>query len=337
MSRVAREALGRLPWLAFVIVGITLLTFVISNVIPADPARVAAGLQAHEDQVQIMRERMGLDRPLPEQYLRYLQRLAQGDLGQAASSSRPVADDLREYFPATLELVLAAIVPCTFLGVAFGTISATHAGRALDRVIQILSLIGMAMPRFWLAIVLQILFFGILGWFPSVGRLSLGVQPPRRITGLNLVDSLLTGDVHVFFDAAWHLVLPALALALGSIANIIRVTRVSVLDVLREDYVRTARAKGLRERAVLYKHVLRNAAVPILTVVGLQAGFMFSGAVLVEIVFGWPGIGKYAVDSIANLDFAPIMGVTLVVAVVFVIINLCVDLLYLMVDPRIRF
>lgn len=336
-GRIGLELVRRIPWLIFVVVGVTLLTFVISNIIPADPARVAAGLQAEEFQVEIMRERMGLDRPLHEQYLSYMARLAQGDLGESATTSRTVLSDLQVYFPATLELVLAAAFPCIALGVLIGTLSARKPGGAFDKAGQMLTLSGMAMPRFWFAIVLQIIFFRWLGLFPVVGRLGLTETPPPKVTGLYVIDSLIAGQWHTMFDAMWHLVLPATALAIASIANITRVTRVAVVEVLQQDYVRTARSKGMPEWKVLYTHALRNAAIPIVTISGLQFGWLFSGAVLVEIVFGWPGIGKYSVDAIANLDYAPIMGVTLVVALIFVLINLVVDLTYLILDPRISY
>lgn len=335
MSRVPRVVLRRLPWLVVVIVGITTLTFIIANIVPADPARAAAGVQATEEQVATMRERMGLDQPLTVQYVRYLDRLVHGDLGTVPTTSRPVRDDLIMRFPATLELVLVTIVPTAVFGVLLGVVAALHPRSALDRVIQVISLTSMAMPRFWVAIVLQIIFFGILGWFPTIGRLSLGITPPERVTGLYLVDSLIRGQWHTFIDALWHIILPATALALTGVASVIRVARVSLLETLASDYVRTARAKGLAEHLVIYRHALRNAAIPIITTIGLQAGFLFSGAVVIEIVFGWPGIGEYAVNSIINLYFQPIMGVTLTIAVVFVFINLCVDILYTLIDPRV--
>lgn len=328
---------NRILWAGFVVVCVTLMTFIVTNVIPADPARAAAGLEAQDSQVEEMRHRMGLDRPLYEQYLHYVAGLVRGDWGIAGRSQRPVRDEIMERLPATIELVLAAMVMATVLGIPMGIAAALRRGGPADRLIQAGALAGMAMPQFWLALVLQIVFFLDLRWLPAGGRFGLNSRPPATLSGLYVFDALLTANAPALRTALAYLLLPALTLCLGSLANIVQITRRSVLEILSREYVRTARAKGLAGRAILSRHVLTNAGVPILTILGLQAGFLFSGTVLVEVVFSWPGIGKYAVDAIAYLDLKPMMAVALVIAVLFVFINFLVDVGYALVDPRIRY
>jgi len=325
----------RIGWLIAVMLGVVTLTFLITNVVPADPARLAAGLEAQQAQVDTMRHLMGLDQPLPVQYWNYLVRLLHGDLGLDARSQRPVVTQLAEYFPATFELVIVTMTLYILLGVIGGVAAAVERGSWVDKGAQLLSLGGLAMPPFWVAIVFQVVFFAQLHWLPATGRLSAVLAPPPHITGLYLVDSLVAGQWGTWCDAAVHIMLPAVTLLVGSVANVLRITRRAMLQVFAQPYVATARAKGLSERIVIWRHCLRNSAIPILTMIGLQAGYLFSGAIIIEIVFSWPGLGKYAVDSIANLDFPPIMGVTLIVAAAFVLINLLIDLAYPLVDPRI--
>lgn len=336
MERLAYLA-GRLVWLVVVMLGVTTLTFVITNLVPTDPARLAAGLEARHEQVEEMRRIMGLDKPLIVQYWTYVRRLFRGDLGLDARSQRPVSTQLAAYLPATLELVLVTMSLYVVIGVLGGVAAAVGRSSWIDRSAQVLSLGGLALPAFWLAIVLQVVFFAHLKWLPAAGRLSIGMAPPPHVTGLYLFDSLVYGDWSTFRDAMWHLVLPVVTLLLGTIANVLRITRRAMIQVLAEPFITTARAKGLSNRTVIWRHTLINASVPILTMIGLQTGYLFSGAVIVEAVFAWPGLGKYAVDSIGNLDFPPIMGVTLVVAAVFVLVNLAIDLLYPMLDPRIQY
>ncbi|MBI4277490.1 MAG: ABC transporter permease, partial [Armatimonadetes bacterium] len=222
-------------------------------------------------------------------------------------------------------------------GVGGGILAAVYRGSWVDKAVQIVALGGLATPSFWLAIVFQVVFFAHLRWLPATGRLTAGAAAPPAVTGLYLADGLLAGNWPLFWDALRHILMPAAALLLGSIANVLRITRRAMLQVFGEPYVGTARAKGLGERRVILRHALKNAAIPVLTMIGLQTGFLFSSAVVIENVFSWPGLGKYAVDSIANLDFPPIMGVTLIVAALFVLINLVIDLLYPMLDPRIQY
>jgi peptide/nickel transport system permease protein len=337
LGRLLVYVVQRLFWTAFLVAGITLLTFAMTNVIPADPARAAAGLEAREEQVQEMRRRMGLDRPLHVQYFGYMTSLAHGDWGIAGRSQRPVLDEIKDHLPATLELVAASMALAVALGIPMGILAAIFRGSLLDRVLQTLAVAGTALPAFWLALLLQLLFFLYFRLLPAGGRFTIIGTPPESVTRLYVVDALLAGNLPALKTALLHLVLPAVTLSLGLLANLTRITRKSVLNVLARDFVRTARAKGLGGRAVIFRHVLKNAAIPIITIAGLQTGYLFSSSVLVEVVFSWPGLGLYAVEAIGFLDFKAIMGATLVIAFIFVLINLVVDLSYALVDPRIRY
>ena len=330
-----RYITNRLLWLVIVLVGISLMTFTITHLIPADPALAAAGLEARQEQVEKMRQLMGLDKPLPEQYFSYLWRLLHGDLGTASRSRRPVLRDVLTYLPATVELSIATMILYTAVGVPLGVVSAVRRGSLLDKAADALSILGVAMPLFWLGLMLQLVLYNRLGWFPSAGRLAWGLDPPSRITGMYIVDSILTGNPQTLVSALHHLCLPALTLTLGSMGNVTRITRRSILGVLAQDYIRTARAKGLAERAVIYRHALRNGMIPIVTIIGLQVAWVLSGSVLVEIIFSWPGTGKYMFDAIAFVDFQPIMGTVLIIAFIFVVINFLVDIAYVAIDPRI--
>ncbi len=325
--------LRRLIAFLFVIVGITLLTFVISRLVPADPALAAAGQNATKEQIAIIRERLNLDRPLPVQYFDYLGGLLHGDLGRSIQTNRPIADDVRTYFPATLELTLVTMVIYTALGVPLGIIAAMRRGW-LDRLTNAVSVSGVAIPPFWLALVLQLVFFGMLGWLPYGARLDQHLTPPNPVTGLYTVDALLQRDLGTFFNALQHLILPAMTLAIGRLGAIMRITRRSVRDVAGQDFVRTARGKGLSEKSVLNRHIVRNSLLPIVTMIGLQFGWLLNGAVVIEVIFNWPGIGQYAVNAISFGDFPAVMGVALVVALMFVLINFVVDLSYRWIDPR---
>lgn len=326
----------RLGLLSLVILGVTTLTFLVSHVIPADPARYAAGLNARPEQVEAVRHQLGLDRPLWEQYLVYLRQLVHGDLGKSILTSRPVAQELRNFFPATAELVLVAFLLNVVVAVPLGVAAAVRRGRLTDSASRVLAVLGAGLPVFWLGLVLQLVLYGKLEWLPLGGRLSVGVTPPPRVTGLYMMDSLLAGDLALFVDAARHVLMPAFTLAIGEIAVIARMTRSNMLDVLSRDYIRTARAKGLSERVVTYRHALKNAILPVLTVLGMQLGWMMGGTLLVEVIFSWGGLGFYAVAGIRQQDFPVIMGVTLVICLVFVLANAVVDFLYSVLDPRIK-
>jgi len=322
--------------MVFVILGITLLTFAISHLVPADAARAAAGPNAREEQVQALRQHMGLDRPLPEQYMRYLRGLLQGDLGTSIRSNQPIRQELAKFLPATLELTLVAMVLYTVIGVPLGVLAAVRQGTWLDNLIRFGALAGVAMPEFWLALILQLVFYRELDWLPGGSRLGVLVVVPPRVTGMYVLDSILAHDWRALKDSLLHLVLPATTLMLGRVAILVRVTRTSMLEVLEQQYMLTAHAKGLTAARVLWHHALKNALIPIITIIGLQAGWLLNGAVVVETVFGWPGVGYYAVQSISFMDFPAVMGVTLVVSVLFVFINLVVDLSYTIADPRVR-
>lgn len=335
---LARHVLGRVLVGALLVLGITAVSFTLTQLVPGDPVTANLGQRAQDDPdaVRAFREANGLDQPLPVQYLTYLTNLVHGDLGVAQQTRRPVATELGQYAPATLELALVAIVVSLLVGVLAGIVAAVFRDRWPDQVLRLVSLTGVSMPTFWLALVAFYLFFYRLGWAPGGGRLDPGQPAPPHVTGLYTVDALLAGDGSTAADALRHLALPALVLAAYAIGALTRFTRAAVLDVLGEDYVRAARAKGLPERLVIRRHVLRPALIAVITVAGLMFGSMLAGAVLVEYVFSWPGLGQYAYRSALNLDLPAIMGVSLVVAAIYVVVNLAVDLLYGVVDPRVR-
>jgi len=329
--------LKRLALLAVTLWGVLTLTFFISRVIPGDPARLAAGIRAKPEQVEQLRKELGLDRPLIEQYWRYIGDIVRGNLGMSIRTRRPVSTDLIEYFPATVELTVFAMILCFVVGIPLGIISAVRQGAFVDQVARLASTSAVSMPPFWLGLLLQLIFFRWLRVLPAMGRLSIYLSPPKHVTGLYVLDSLLTGNWTALGDSLIHLILPGTALAAGSIAVITRMTRSSLLEVLASDYIRTARAKGLPELVVLLRHAFRNALLPIITSIGLQFGVLLGGAVPIEVVFTWPGIGLYAVQSILFVDFSAILGVTFVMAIVYSVLNLIVDLLYTVIDPRIHY
>ena len=325
----------RIAFALVVLWGAATIIFFLIFAIPADPARATLGQDAPREQVEAYRKELGLDQPVYVQYARYIGRLAAGDLGTSISSRRPVAGELARLLPATLEVVIPSLILSGGLGIALGVVSAMHAGRWQDRLSQVTSLFGMSMPVFWLGLLLQLVFFAGLGWLPLNGRLPPAVDPPPTTTGFYVIDSLLVGDVGLAALAAQHLVLPTIALTVWNLPLMARLTRAMMLDVLRLDYVRTARAKGLSERAMLYRHALRNAMIPIVTVFGLRIGAALGGAVITETVFGWPGIGRALVQPITTLDYPVITGFTLVICAGYTITNLLVDISYGLLDPRI--
>jgi len=329
--------LRRLVLAAFVVWGVTLITFFLSHVVPGDPARLIAGPKADLVAIAHVRSQYGLDRPLPQQYVRYITDLIHGDLGTSFVSRRPVLQDLRSNFPATLELTLYALVVGSILAVLAALVAARRPGSATESGIQLLSVTSVSVPAFWAALILQLIVAVDLGWLPLTGRLSSGVPAPAHLTGLLTVDSLLTGQLATFVDALRHLVLPGIALGLAVFGLMARIMRASLLDVTEEDYVRTAEAKGLSERRVLLRHILRNALLPGVTVFGLLFGFLAGGIFVVEYIFAWPGVGAYAFNAFQSSDYNAVMGVTLVVAVLYVLVNLVIDLVYLSLDPRIRY
>jgi peptide/nickel transport system permease protein len=327
----------RLALLVFVLLGVSLLTFFISHVVPADPARLAAGAHATGKQVEALRQKLGLDRPLPEQYLAYMGGLLSGDLGYSLSSRRPVVRDLKDYFPATVELTIVAMLICLTVGIPLGVVSAVRRDRLVDHLARAVCIGGVALPIFWLAMLAQLIFYRWLGVVPAGGRIDPNLSHPQTITGFYIIDSLVTANWPVLRSSLWHIVLPATTLAFASLAWIARVTRTSMLETMGQDYIRTARGKGMAEWRVIYAHALRNALIPTVTLVGLQTGALLAGAFLVEIIFSWPGIGFYTVNAIMAMDFNAIINTTLLVAVVYTVTNLVVDILYVALDPRISY
>ena len=328
-----RRAVG----LVFVLVGISLVTFILSHVLPADPARIALGGKAGAEQYAAMRERMGLDRPLYVQYANFLGDLLHGDLGYSYTSNRPVRDDLLDYFPASLELTGAALMLAVAAGIPLGVLSSARAGGPVDKLATAITVFGAAMPLFLLGLLFQVIFYKNLGWLPGTGRIDPTLGEPARITGLFTLDSLLSGDWMRLADSLRHLALPALTLAMPATAILTQMVRTSMLESLSRDYVRTARSKGLSEQRVIYGHALRNALLPTLTSFGLLIGGLLSGAFLVEVVFTFPGLGMYVLNAILRAEFAAIVSTTLLVATVYVVANVIVDLAYVVVDPRIRY
>ena len=318
--------------------GVSIMAFVLTHVIPGDPAVANLGDRASSDPVavRLYREHFGLDKPLPVQYLVYVGNLLHGDMGESEQSRRPVTTDLAEYIPATAELAITSMLLACALGVTLGVIAALRRNRLADQVLRVVSLGGMSTPQFWLALVALYVFFYRLGWAPGSGRLDAAVLPPPHLTGLFTVDSLAAGQLDVFVNSLQHLVLPACVLAAFNTGLFTRFTRSAVLEILENDYVRTARAKGLPELTVVSRHVLRAASPPVLTVVGLAFGNVMTGTVLVENIFSWPGIGQYSYRSATALDLPAIVGVMLFVAVVYILVNMVVDILYGVIDPRIR-
>ena len=326
----------RLGGLAFVLIGVTLLTFFLAQLVPADPVAAALGSNARDAQIEAYRQQLGLDQPVMVQFANYVGRLLQGDLGNSIRTRRAVVDDLRDYLPATIELTFAAMIVTILVGIPLGVVAALNRNTWLDGGARILALIGGAMPIFYIGLVLLGIFYRQLQWLPGPGRLDSTMQPPADITGLYTVDALLTGNWAVLKNAIGHLILPAITLGFFSTAALLRMTRSSVLEMLGLDFVRTARAKGLVERVVIFRHIFRNALPPILTIVGILFGSLLSGAVLTETIFNWPGIGRYATTSVTTLDYPAVMGVTLVAAIIYPMINTVVDIGYTAIDPRVR-
>jgi peptide/nickel transport system permease protein len=325
----------RLAGLLLVVIGVSLITFAISHLIPGDPARLIAGDRASDAIVANIRHNLGLDLPLYQQYGRYMLDLLHGDLGTSIRTSRPVLEDLRAFFPATLELALTALLLSILIGVPLGVLSAVYQNRAIDQFARTLAVTGISTPTFWLGLGLIVLFYGHLNWLPGSGRIDEGMDAPNRITGFYLIDSLLAGNREQFVSSLQHLILPAVTLAFVNLGVVARQIRSAMLDQLGEDYIRTARAYGLSRWAVILRHALPNALIPSVTVLGLILGDLLYGAVLTEAVFAWPGMGAYVIKSVQSLDFPAVMGFAIVVSFIYVLLNTLIDLLYRLIDPRI--
>jgi peptide/nickel transport system permease protein len=333
-THIVRRLLLVIP----MIIGVTLLTFTVSHLVGADPLVVILSEKALDkpDLVDAAIRKWGLDRSLPEQYFYYLWNLAHGDLGVSFKTKRPVAQDLAQYLPATIELAAASLLFAVAVGLPLGILAAVRSGSWWDHLARFISLLGASMPPFWSGLMALFVFYFKLQLLPGPGRVDTRVTAPPTITGLHLVDTLLQGNPDAFASALHHLILPSIILGWFTLALICRITRSSLLEVLRMDYIRTARAKGLHERAVLLRHALRNAFIPTLTALGLAFAGLMAGAIMTETIFAWPGIGRYAVESAVNLDYPAVLGTTLLIAVIYIFVNLLVDILYGVLDPRIR-
>ncbi|MEC0233088.1 ABC transporter permease [Paenibacillus kribbensis] len=328
--------LKRLAVLIPVLLGMTLIVFSIIHAIPGDPAETILGDKATEQSKQALREQLGLDKPWLQQYGTYLGELAHGDLGDSIRTRQPIAREMVPYLAATLELTVASMFFAVVVGMNAGIVSAWKRNSWFDYVSMVIALVGVSMPIFWLGLMEQWIFANKLHWLPSIGRMN-SRDPVEAVTHLAIIDAIIGGRMEQVWTVIKHLILPSIALGTIPMAVIARITRSSMLEVMDADYIRTARAKGLASFQVVYKHALKNAAIPVLTVVGLQTGSLLGGAVLTETIFAWPGIGRYIFEAISSRDYPVIQSGILIIAFLFVIINLIVDLLYAVLDRRIHY
>jgi len=316
------------------LLGVSIIVFLMLHITPGDPAELLLGERATEQALHEIREHLGLNKPLHVQYGLFLKRLATLDLGETIWTREKVWTEISQRFPATIELSVAAMLISCFFGILFGIVSATKQYSIFDYLSMIGALVGVSMPIFWLGLVLMLIFSLVLGWFPMSGRLTIGVDLDP-ITHFYVLDSILTGNWKALKDVLWHLFLPAVTLSTIPMAIVARMTRSSMLEVLRQDYIKTARAKGLPQSTVIFKHAFRNALIPVVTTIGLQFGILMGGAILTETIFAWPGVGKWMFDAVMKRDYMVIQGGTLFIAGLFVLINLAVDVLYAVINPRI--
>jgi ABC-type dipeptide/oligopeptide/nickel transport system permease component len=337
MPPLARYTLRRLLLAAITVVGVVIAVFLMTHILPSDPAALRAGPLATEELIAQYRQEMGLDKSLVVQFLNYAGLLARGDLGTSWRTDQPVLGELGQRLPATLELAATAFLLALILGLTLGTLAAVYSGTWIDSLARVLATLGASLALFWLALIGVHVFYYNLGWAPPpLGRLTVGMPEPFHVTGLFVADSLLAGDLETAVDAASHLWLPALTLAFVVSAPIIKTMRGAMLDTLGADFVRTARATGVSPRRVILYDALRNAFIPVLTTLGIVFGYLMAGNVIVERVFSWPGIGQYAWTALITNDFNAVQGFVLLIAVVYVVLNLSIDLAYGYVDPRIR-
>jgi peptide/nickel transport system permease protein len=336
-ARVVSGILFYILTLALTFLGLLAITFFIGRVVPIDPVLAAVGDRAPASVYEAARVEMGLDRPLPIQFVNYIGSVLSGDLGKSVSTGRPVAEDLGRVFPATLEMATIGIIIGILLGVPMGVIAAARQGSLVDQAIRVVGLLGYSVPAFWLGLVGLALFYAHLKWAGAPGRIDIfydGLIQP--VTGLLLIDSLIAGDLEIFRNAAWHLALPASILGFYSLAYIARMTRSFMLDQLAQEFVTTARVKGVPERLVIWRHAFRPILVPLITVLGLSYAGLLEGSVMIETVFSWPGIGNYLTTALLNADMNAVLGATLVIGAVFIGINKISDALYRILDPRAR-
>ena len=331
---MASYVAARLVQLLFVLIGVSVVVFVTMHLLPGDVAQLLLGDHATNEQLQRLREQLGLDQPVWVQYARFLREALHGDLGISIADQSARAHDVLTAFPVTLQLALASLLLASLFGVPVGVLAAMRHGSHLDTAVMTLTLFGVSMPIFWLGLMLLVLFAAGLGWLPVGGLMPVGLDPPR-ITGMSVIDSLLSGNATMIAASLRHMLLPSVTLASVPLALITRITRAEVMSAATADHVCTARAKGVSDGRVILRHILRNAAIPIVTVIGLQLGLLLSGAVLTETIYSLPGLGRLMVDSILSRDYPVVQAGALFIAVVFVLVNLAVDILYAALDPRI--
>jgi len=327
----------RLAWMVFVIWGVMTLTFFIARVIPADPVAAVLPSNAPEEAIERMREEMGLNKPIWVQYAKYINGILHGDLGTSIRTRRPVLDDLLRYFPNTVELSVVALFMGTIIGISLGIVSAVRQGKALDHFSRVFAIWGLSMPAFFTGLMLIILFSHVLHWLPQLGQMPSYMRRPPKVTGFLILDTMISGNWSLVVTELKHLILPAFTLGWLSTASIVRITRSSMLETLPEEYIKTARMKGLRESTVILKHALKNALLPTITIIGLRVASLLEGAVLTETVFSWPGLGRYATASFLSIDFSAVVGVTIFISFLYSFANLAVDLLYGYLNPKIRY
>jgi peptide/nickel transport system permease protein len=330
LAYIIRRILILIPTL----LGVSVIVFLMLHLTPGDPAELLLGERATPQALDEMREHLGLKEPLYVQYGMFLKRLMQGDLGETIWTRQKVWTEVTQRFPATIELSVAALVISCFFGILFGIVSATRQYSIFDYLSMLGALAGVSMPIFWLGLVFMLIFSLNLGWLPLSGRLSIGVDL-EVITNFYILDAILTRNWTALRDAVWHIILPAVTLSTIPTAIVARMTRSAMLDVLRQDYIKTAKAKGLSKVMIIFKHALRNALIPVVTTIGLQFGVLLGGAILTETIFAWPGVGKWMYDAVMQRDYMVIQGGTLFIAALFVLINLAVDVLYAVINPRI--
>lgn len=327
---IIRRLLVMIPTL----LGVSVLVFLMLRLTPGDPAELMLGERASAEALQEMREYLGLNEPLHVQYGMFLKRLSRGDLGETLRTRQKVWTEVKERFPATMELSIAALCISCIAGIILGIISAVKQYSIFDYISMLGALAGVSMPIFWLGLIFMLIFSLNLGWLPLSGRLSIGVDL-EVVTNFYILDAVITRNWTAFRDALWHIIMPAVTLSTIPTAIVARMTRSAMLDVLRQDYIKTAKAKGLAKLTVIFKHALRNAMIPVVTTIGLQFGVLLGGAILTETIFAWPGVGKWMYDAVMQRDYMVIQGGTLFIAALFVTINLCVDVLYAIINPRI--
>ena len=330
LSYILRRILILIPTL----LGVSILVFLMLHMTPGDPAELLLGERATEEALVELREHLGLNEPLYVQYGLFIKRLMKGDLGETIWTRQKVWTEVKQRFPATIELTVVALCIACFFGIIFGIISASKQYSIFDYVSMIGALAGVSMPIFWLGLIFMLIFSLNLGWLPISGRLSIDIDL-EVITNFYILDSVLTRNWAALKDSLWHIIMPAVTLSTIPMAIVARMTRSAMLDVLRQDYIKTAKAKGLSNFIVTFKHALRNALIPVVTTVGLQFGVALGGAILTETIFAWPGVGTWMYDAVMQRDYMVIQGGTLFIAAVFVVINLCVDVLYAIINPRI--